>query len=533
MILEPNDYNGIEFKTSNEYDYLEIGTCDWDIFSITKPNLKGIIVEPISIYFNNVPNNKNVIKVNCAISDKNGEDFMYYIPPDKIKEQNIRDCFRGMNKLGTYHKEHISDKLEQQVTTQKCNVMKYHFLLKRLNIKYVDFVKIDTEGHDCIIINNILDELDENPNYILPKYLFFQNNTLTEAVTINNTIDRLKQYGYVHIFTKNDNTFMYNCKNHVVKNIENLNITFPKHSKIYNLENMHYFQPVHSYVELGQKSLFQNKLKLNVSDKHDDSNVIWTTQNLNEYNNYYDSNKLLINIIHGGGPECMNKLINAIKKPNLIIKDLEQYKSLRQLNTNPCFFIGKYEELFDYIEQIYEYRTGHFNNLKPRFLMLNNGFKHNHISIQNTYEQLKTEYNLDLYGGDSDLGFTNTTSSPIETNVLSQYKFFIHLKGLGNLCNSAIFACMCGMPIIMSRENYVKQYINFIPEDLIIFYDNWHYYQTTPEQIIPVINKTLQMTDANYKELSKKLYIHGTYFRKYYKDEIEHLNFFVNNLSYN
>ncbi len=41
MILEPNDYNGIEFKNSDEYDYLEIGTCDWDIFSIKKPKNTG------------------------------------------------------------------------------------------------------------------------------------------------------------------------------------------------------------------------------------------------------------------------------------------------------------------------------------------------------------------------------------------------------------------------------------------------------------------------------------------------------------
>ena len=78
MIINNDNYDGMSNKLTNEYDYLEIGTCDWDVFSITKPHLKGIAVEPIKIYLDNIPYNKNVIKINMAISNEDKDGEMYY-----------------------------------------------------------------------------------------------------------------------------------------------------------------------------------------------------------------------------------------------------------------------------------------------------------------------------------------------------------------------------------------------------------------------------------------------------------------------
>lgn len=45
MILDPTDYKGIKYDINTNYiDYIEIGTCDWDTFSMTKPELHGIII---------------------------------------------------------------------------------------------------------------------------------------------------------------------------------------------------------------------------------------------------------------------------------------------------------------------------------------------------------------------------------------------------------------------------------------------------------------------------------------------------------
>ena len=174
MILDPELYDGYKERKKNELDYIEIGTCDWDTFSMTKKHLKGVIVEPIKLYLDNIPNNSNVIKMNYAISNNNCESEMYYIPPNIIEEKKIVNCFRGMNKLGEYHMGHVSENLIDNVVKEKCNVITFFKLLDKLQVSYVDFLKIDTEGHDCAILNNTLDNLPND--YVLPRYLYFENN---------------------------------------------------------------------------------------------------------------------------------------------------------------------------------------------------------------------------------------------------------------------------------------------------------------------------------------------------------------------
>ena len=91
---------------------------------------------------------------------------------------------------------------------------------------------------------------------------------------------------------------------------------------------------------------------------------------------------------------------------------------------------------------------------------------------------------------------------------------------------------MAGIPVIMSHENYYKTlYYQFIPKELIIFYDNNNFNDTRPSQIIPTLERVKNMSSEEYSTLSKKVYIHGNYFRKYYQDELKHLYYFINELN--
>ena len=534
VFLHPDHYNGFNKEFENEYDYLEIGTCDWDTFSMTKPHLKGIIVEPIDIYINNIPDNINVIKQKCAISTENKVDFMYYIPPKVIESTGIVNCFRGMNKLSDYHMGHVSNNLKDIVVKQETKVFTYKTLLNSLNIKYIDFLKIDTEGHDCEIINNILDTIE-----LLPRYIYFENNGLTDIQIRTDTIYRLQKYGYVHIFTEDDNTYMYNCKTYFDKFKLYNNIILPKIENINNTQ-INYFQNVHSYIEFGQYDLFKRILKLNTLDIKEqsinDSNipdVIWTTHSKDEYNFYKKYNpKKLVSIVHGG---YMAENIDF--NNNIIVKSVFEWNNLKN-KLNCGFFIGKYEIFSQVFDKIYTYRHSEQNYKeiysKNNFLLLNGFFKYNNDSIKNTYNILKNNYDVDLYGYDSELGWVNTTTDDLDINVLTKYKFNLHLKGLGYLCNSVVFCIMAGIPVIMSRENYYKtQYYQFIPEELIIFYDNYDSNQTNEHQIIPVLENVMKMSIDEYEILCKKIYIHGNYFRNYYEDEIKHLYYFIDNLNEN
>jgi len=543
VCLHPDDYNGFDKKSDTEYDYLEIGTCDWDTFSMTKPNLKGIIVEPIDIYINNIPFNKNVIKQKCAISTKNGTDFMYYIPPETIERTGIVNCYRGMNKLSNYHMGH--NEIKDLVVKQETEVFTYKTLLTNLNVTYVDFLKIDTEGHDCDIINDILDTMTN-----LPKYIYFENNGLTELQKRTDTIYRLWQYGFVHIFTEDDNTFMYNCKNHFERHLVSKSVSLPMSEEVKGYS--HFFQNVHSYIEFGQYDLFKRILKMDTIDIKEQNlneisktqtpeqiqqfeslvvtscDVIWTTHVKDEYLFYKDKAKKIVSIVHGGG--CAYR-INFNK--NILVKSVDEWINLKN-RLNCGFFIGKYEVFSNNFDTIYNYRNSKYQEIynKNNFLILHGFFKYNSESIKSTYNVLKNNYQLDLYGFDADLGWADTTSGDPEVNILSKYKFNLHLKGLGYFCNSVLFSMMAGIPVIMSHENYYKTlYYQFIPKELIIFYDNNNFNDTRPCQIIPVLERVKNMSLAEYTSLSKKVYIHGNYFRKYYQDELKHLYYFINELN--
>ena len=51
-----------------EYDFVEIGTSDFDtLIQASDGTLRGLSVEPIKFYLDNLPDKVLVTKVNCAI----------------------------------------------------------------------------------------------------------------------------------------------------------------------------------------------------------------------------------------------------------------------------------------------------------------------------------------------------------------------------------------------------------------------------------------------------------------------------------
>jgi len=532
FITRFEEYNGNYLGNNNgEYDYLEIGTCDWDVLSMTKPHLKGIIVEPIIRYLNNIPNNPNAIKVNCAISDvTKEEDFMYYIPPEIIEKENIVNCFRGMNKLGDYHMGATCHNLQHYVTKESCKVLTYFDLLAKYNVTYVDLLKIDTEGNDCKILNNILDNLSNNPDYILPRYILFENNVLTPLQTRNDTIDRLYTEGYVHIYTEADNTFLYNCTTHFLKTLKIHTIKLPKDTLLNN-SDINFFQHVHSYITYGQCDLFKNILNLGVADEANSATTIWTTHDYSDYEKYATVGKNIVNIVHGGGVTFNNFRTN--NKLNIMVKCVKDYNNRLHNNHNVALFIGKYKCQQEMMINIFNYRTTHFKHLNNKFLMLQGSFNLNPDAVKNTYNKIYNQYNIDLFGYDSPKGWANVIdNSDINNHVLSNYKFMLQLKGNGYLCNSVVFGVMVGIPVIMSKDVYKRTlYSQFIPEELIIFIDNDDINRITPSEVKSALEKALHMSDTEYLDLSKKLFIHGTFFREYYRFELQHMYHFMNNLN--
>jgi FkbM family methyltransferase len=179
-----------------KYNFIEIGTSDFDTLLQTTENQIGLSIEPIKIYLDRLPNNNHVIKVNCAISDKNGITDVFWVKPEDIDEYGLSVYLKGCNSIIRPHitteNELKEKKLEFLLNQTECEMITWEKLVQRYDVEIVDLLKIDTEGHDCIIINNLL---DSNIN-ILPKKIWFEANELTNPKFIEKTVKRLEEFGY-------------------------------------------------------------------------------------------------------------------------------------------------------------------------------------------------------------------------------------------------------------------------------------------------------------------------------------------------
>ena len=197
-----------------DLDFLEIGTCDFDCFCLDSNNdtKKGIIVEPLSCYLDNLPNKKNCIKVNKAISDKNGKIKIYYLPEDIIKKYNLPQWLKGCNKVNDYHPlvlrtlgEHNLEK--SLIKIEEVDVITIKNLIDTYNIKSVDYLKIDTEGHDLIILNEYINYCTNINKLLFPNKILFESNYLSEKKEVWRMIEKLKSLGYKLIY-RNANTLL-------------------------------------------------------------------------------------------------------------------------------------------------------------------------------------------------------------------------------------------------------------------------------------------------------------------------------------
>ena len=141
------------------FDFIEIGTCDYHtLLQRWGDTKKGISVEPIKIYLDLLPNKPNVIKVNAAISSEDDEIDLFYITPENQIKHN-KKWTRGWGSVGRPHKGYNNPQklLDSGILTKsKIKTLTFKTLCETHRVQSVDWVKIDAEGHDCIIVNSIL-----------------------------------------------------------------------------------------------------------------------------------------------------------------------------------------------------------------------------------------------------------------------------------------------------------------------------------------------------------------------------------------
>lgn len=184
---------------SNHYDFIEIGTSDFDTFIQDEKmkDLKGLSIEPVKYYLDKLPERKNIIKINAGISDKSGTCDVYYVPEDKFKQYGLESWAKGCNSINKYHPTVenwlISQKHDLKEAFCKNTVPVYTLkeIIEMYKITSIDKLKIDVEGHDTVILKHYFNNCN-----ILAKEIQFETNELSTISEIENVIYKAFTLGY-------------------------------------------------------------------------------------------------------------------------------------------------------------------------------------------------------------------------------------------------------------------------------------------------------------------------------------------------
>jgi FkbM family methyltransferase len=183
------------------YNFIEIGTSDFFTILQQENPGTGLSIEPLKIYLDRLPDKEGVTKVNCAISDTDGIVDVYWIDPDDINKYNLPDWLRGCNSIINPHPTALAELAVRGISDiykkTSCEAICWNTLIERYNVESLDHLKIDTEGHDCIILQSIL----KSKIKILPKTIVFENNSLTNTQLTEVTLNKLIAVGY-EVFNK-------------------------------------------------------------------------------------------------------------------------------------------------------------------------------------------------------------------------------------------------------------------------------------------------------------------------------------------
>jgi len=141
--------------------FVEIGTSDFDtLIPLAKKGWKGIFVEPVKYLLDNLERVDGCEYENVAISNYNGETTINYATDPK--EQWVRgigyttqrkDDFIPYSYEPSRPSNHFWNENFSNLTKKTVECMTLDTLLDKHNVKDIDFLKIDVEGMEYVILD--------------------------------------------------------------------------------------------------------------------------------------------------------------------------------------------------------------------------------------------------------------------------------------------------------------------------------------------------------------------------------------------
>lgn len=180
-----------------DYDFIEIGTSNFDtMIQSADDTVKGISVDAVKYYIDNLPNKKNIKKINVGVSNINSYLNVYYIPEKTIEENNLPLWFKGCNCINDYHPLHVKHGVSHLCKIEKVKVITTFELFYQNNVRNVKFLKIDTEGHDIIILKTLFFYIKNLPTVFYPNKILFETNEHSISKDVDEIINLFCSIGY-------------------------------------------------------------------------------------------------------------------------------------------------------------------------------------------------------------------------------------------------------------------------------------------------------------------------------------------------
>ena len=195
-------------ETGSHLNFLEIGTSDFDTCIQTcLPDARGISVEAVRAYIDRLPSKPGVTKLHQAVSDYNGEITIFYVAHDTIDALNLAAWCRGCNSVNTPHRHVVSelrrvlgaDASEEEILSKfsrdTVRVTDFETLTDEQNVRAIDFLKMDTEGHDCTIMRSVLKACLKKRT-LFPRKIQFETNEHSIPEEVDAVICAFAAEGY-------------------------------------------------------------------------------------------------------------------------------------------------------------------------------------------------------------------------------------------------------------------------------------------------------------------------------------------------
>ncbi|MDA8886792.1 FkbM family methyltransferase [Bacteroidia bacterium] len=187
----------------DNFFFIQIGAnygVSFDLINspINEFNLKGLCLEPVNEYFNQLvetyKNSNNVTCLNLAIHPTEKSVELY-----KVDANRFEDLPNWSKGIASIHPEHHKLSGTPSIAIQKevVDAISFQELIQKYKLKYLDLLAIDTEGFDLDIIHSI------NFDQITPSIIIFEHLVEyeeTKQALFDQIITKLSHYGYLIFF---------------------------------------------------------------------------------------------------------------------------------------------------------------------------------------------------------------------------------------------------------------------------------------------------------------------------------------------